>query len=985
MNLFLGIAGLIVRFTALAKAINLLRYNRNYRVLLLILLLLAFVISPIVNPGFSPSSWSRIPLNFVLTYFGTSLLAFASAHFLGYYVKRYTKNNQDFERRISVFDEFISTSPVLYFIIANNKIVYCNPATVIVSGYSEEELFQDTYNRIFHAEDRNLLETILEQTDEDITTTQRTIRIQNKQGEIRWLHATFTALLYNSEPAIAASAQDITQQIKTEKILQQAEERLRFAVESTELVVWDCDPIADRIRLESVPSTFPVKDYSEYFSFNSFLKYLDPRDKHKALSTLSKIKNKNTRFEIDFRVQAPGKQSEWWYMEGRSYAENNNQPARITGTSRCIQAQKKAREVIEKNEALIRFQADLLANIGQMVIAQNKDGEIVYWNSEAKKLFGKFANAPLPFNPNGHIPSEHRIINNQEIMRSLKSGKQWSGEREAYLITGETRPLHINVSPYSNTEEEFDGFIIVGTDLTEYKRIQSELKSSQEQLQVQMHRLQAIYTMAEVMKEAEDLATIYKAAADGISLVSDIDRVAILMLDEEKRLTFTYSQNLPEYYQAILLEHCTWVNETQHDHDVYISDVLMESTCPNLSQSFIDEGIRSLAAFPLSHQNKILGKVIAFWDEPVELLPVKTQILRRIADQLAIAIVKKKAEIQLKNRTNELQTIADNIPDHIVRVDSNFKLLFANKATYDHPIHTQTNLTGLEEFFSTTRMSSLWKKKLSTVFKRGIMQEFEFTAEDYNTGIPRYFQATVVPEKNQQDAQIPTPKSVVGIIRDITENRELQKLIVDLNARQQRKIGQDLHDELGQLLTGIGFLVAGLKKDLENQNIPYDDLATINELVEKAIAQTRILAEGLNPVTLELHGLTTSLQRLALHTEKLYNIPCTFRSNKAFDSIHDETAYQVYRIAQEAITNSVKHAQPSLISVSLHQNNEHLILTITDDGRGIQQDKHRHGGQGMQIMQYRTRMIHGELTIESSPSQGTFVSCIFPFEQVLQD
>lgn len=985
MNFLLGIAGLIVRFTALAKAINLLRYSKNYRVILLILLLIAFVVSPIVNPGLSLATWSNIPLNHVLTYFGTSLLALACAHFLGYYIKRYTKNSKDFEKRLSVFDEFISASPVLYFIVANDKIVYCNPATVIVSGYSEEELFKGAYNQIFYEEDRDLLERILEETNEDITTTQRTIRIQNKQGDIRWLHATFTTLSYNSRPAIAASAQDITQQIKTETILQNAEERLRFAVESTELVVWDCDPIGDRIRLESVPSTFPIKDYSDFFSFNSFLKYVDPRDKHKALSTLSKIKNKNTRFEIEFRVRVPGKESEWWYMEGRSYAETKNLPARITGTSRCIQAQKKAREVIEKNEALIRFQADLLANIGQMILAQNKEGHVVYWNSEAKKLFGELANSPLPFNPEGQIPNRYRIINNKEIMGRLKMGKQWSGEREAYLITGETVPLHLNVSPYTNKAEEFDGFIIVGTDLTEHKKIQSELKASQEQLQVQMHRLQAIYTMAEVMKEADNLSTIYKAAADGISLVSDIDRVAILILTDEKLLTFAYSQNLPAYYQNILLEHCTWVNDTQPKQDIYIPDVQTASTCNKLSQSFADEGISSMAAFPLSHQNEILGKVIAFWDDPVELLPVKTQILRRIADQLAIAIVKKKAEIQLKHRTDELQIIADNIPDHIVRLDNDFNLLFANKATYDHPIHEETDLTGLEQFFSSKRMSSIWKKKLASAFKNGRMQEFEFAAEDENKGSPRYFQATVVPEKSQQDTQNPSTQSVIGIIRDITENRELQKLIVDLNARQQRKIGQDLHDELGQLLTGIGFLVAGLKKDLEYQNTPHDDLSTINELVEKAIAQTRILAEGLNPVTLELHGLTTSLQRLSLHTEKLYNIPCSFRCDTSLDSLNDETAYQVYRIAQEAITNSVKHAHPSLISVSLHQSKGNIVLQITDDGIGIQPDKQRQGGQGMQIMQYRTRMIHGDLTVESRPKQGTCVSCIFPQEKVLQD
>ena len=981
MNLVIGIAGLVIRIIALAKAINLLRYNKNYRVILLILLLVAFIVHPLINMGLSPAVWSVLPFSIMMLYIGTSLLAFASAHFLGYYVKRYTQSNRDFERRLAVFDEFISSSPVLYFIIAERKIVYCNPATVLVSRYSEEELFNRRYHHIIHPEDRSLMDAIIEHQDEDNTTIQKTIRIANKQGEIRWLHATFTAVSYNDKPAIAASAQDITQQIKTENILLKAEERLRFAVEATDLVVWDCDPIADRIRLESTPSTFPVKNYPDYFSFNAFLKHVDPLDKTRVANTLKAIKNKNKRFEIDFRVMVPESESQWWHMEGRSYETTNSRPARITGTSRCIQEQKKANQVIKKNEELIRFQADLLANIGQMIIAQNTRGEIVYWNEEAKKLIGDYADDSLPFDLDKYdIPSQYRIIHDEEIMQTLRSGKRWTGERKAYLLNGETIPIHVNVSPFTNKKNELEGFILIGTDLTEYKKIQAELKASEEQLQLQMHQLQSIYTMAEIMKEAEDLPAIYEAAANGLYQVSDLNRVAILMLDEDKNLEFTYSQHLPASYQKILLQHCEWVNNSDIRKDYYISDVYHSSACPKLAASFQQEGISSMASFPLMHQNKILGKLIAFWNTPVKLLPIKTQILRRIADQLAIAIVKKKAETQLRHRTNELQTIADNIPDQIIRLDNNHKLLFANKATLERTSLSQKDLSDLEHFFSTPKTASLWKTKLSNVFTKGTMQEFEYETEQNGTGTSRHYQAIVVPEKQSNNGSGHALQSVVGIIRDTTENRQLQKFVVDMNARQQRKIGQDLHDELGQLLTGIGFLLAGLRKDLEKYEEPKEDLAKISDLVEKSIAQTRILAEGLNPVTLEVYGLITSLQRLTIHTEKLYNISCTFRSNAVLDSINEETAYQIYRIAQEAITNSVKHGNPSQISVTLHQNNQQLVLKVTDNGTGIDTDQLREGGQGMQIMKYRTRMINGELMVHSTKTTGTTISCMIPFE-----
>ena len=444
------------------------------------------------------------------------------------------------------------------------------------------------------------MDSILEQQDEENTTSQKTIRIINKQGNLRWLHATFTSVSYNNKPAIAASAQDITLQIKTERILLKAERR-GFALQWKPPISWSGIMTPKQIvsSLNPTPSTFPFKNYPEYFGFNTFLRHVDPRDKQRALHTLKAIRNTNKRFEIDFRILVEGGESEWWHMEGRSYAAESNRPARIIGTSRCIQSQKKAREVIKKKEDLIRFQADLLANIGQMIIAQNTKGEIVYWNEEAKKLVGEYADDSLPFDPDKYIPSQYRIIHNEEIMQSLYAGQQWSGERKAYLLDGEIIPLHVNVSPFRDKKGELEGFIIIGTDLTKYKKIQAELRASQEQLQLQMHQLQAIYTMAEIMKEAEDLTAIYKAASDGISVVSDINRVAILMLDDNNQLSFTFSQNLPEHYQAILLEHCMWVNDTQSREDIYISNVQSSSTCDKLAQSFLNEGISSLAAISL--------------------------------------------------------------------------------------------------------------------------------------------------------------------------------------------------------------------------------------------------------------------------------------------------------------------------------------------------------------------------------------------------
>ena len=982
MSLSIGILGLLIRLIAVIKATLLFRYSTNYRVILLNVILLPFLIHPVINLGFSFESWGDLPDSILMLYSGTSILTFVSAHFVGYYIKQFTQTNKDIERRQEVFDQFINICPSLYFILVKDHIVYCNPATSYITGFSEEELVGMHYAKIFHPDCREHIEKIVATQEADSTIVQETVCLASKQGESRWINATFTSLLYNGEPALAASAQEITKQLISEKALLQAEERLRFAVEATNLVVWDYDPHNDKIHIETAPSVFPIKNYPEYFSFNSFLKYVIPQDRERVRSTAEAIKNRNTRFDIDFRIHTPTIREEWWHMEGRSFAESQDQPARIIGTSRCIDLQKKAQEALEKKEELIRFQANLLSTIGQAVIAQNTQGEVMYWNDAAKTLFGEIPEKELPINLNKYIPAEHRIINMPEIMNTLKAGNKWQGELQAYLLSSKVIPLYVTASPYTNKEGKFDGFIIVGTDLTDYKNIQSALEKSEERLRIRMNQLQIIYNMAEVMKEAENLHEIYRSAANGLFSVADINRLAILTYDPVNNPNFVYTKGLSQTYTPEALSQSALFKAHEQSRVIYISDLNNNTGSSQLEQIFEADGIQSMAVFPLVYHNNLLGKLVIFWDESITLSSNNKQILARIADQLAIGIIKKKTEIQLKQRTNELQTIADNIPDQIIRFDHNYQLLFANKASLNQKPYKDSHNMNLQEFIKLENLVSIWKEKADFVLQSGSMVDFEYEVQDEEHGNRRNYHALVIPEKSQDSEKAATPpeQSVLGIIRDTTENRQLQKSILDMSTRQQRKIGQDLHDELGQLLTGIGFLFAGLRQDLtQTQPTAIKELDEINALVEQAIAQTRILAEGLNPVTIELHGLTTSLERLSIHTEQLYAITCCFENNHDFTQISDEISYHIYRIAQEAITNSVKHSKASSVQLSLNLIDQKVLLTVQDDGVGFNPTEPRHGGQGLQIMKYRARMISGDLSIISSPDKGTKITCSIPY------
>lgn len=215
-----------------------------------------------------------------------------------------------------------------------------------------------------------------------------------------------------------------------------------------------------------------------------------------------------------------------------------------------------------------------------------------------------------------------------------------------------------------------------------------------------------------------------------------------------------------------------------------------------------------------------------------------------------------------------------------------------------------------------------------------------------------------------------------GIGVDVTDRRKLERQVLEISAREQMRIGQDLHDRLGQHLTGIGFKSQVLAEDLQAKQAPEAVTASvIVEMVSEAIHQTRGLARGLYPVHLEADGLMTALHELAAQTRSLFSIQCRFVCEEPILIYDVSVATHLYRIAQEALNNAVRHGKPRSIEIALQAEGESVELRIADDGVGIELDNNQKQGLGLNIMQYRARMIDGSLRIVRRQPQGTIVSC----------
>jgi PAS domain S-box-containing protein len=220
---------------------------------------------------------------------------------------------------------------------------------------------------------------------------------------------------------------------------------------------------------------------------------------------------------------------------------------------------------------------------------------------------------------------------------------------------------------------------------------------------------------------------------------------------------------------------------------------------------------------------------------------------------------------------------------------------------------------------------------------------------------------------------------VIATGLDVTDRRALETAVLDISEREQVRIGQDLHDGLGQHLTGVAFLSKVLQQKLAESTLTHaaSDAARIAQLVNEAIAITRELSHGLLAGHVAAHGLSSALRALAAEVQDVCHITCRFTCDDAPECDDVSVATHLFRIAQEAVNNAMHHGRADEIMIDLAAGDRPATLTVSDNGVGFSDngDSSRHG-MGLRIMRHRAAMIGGNLSVERA-SQHTVVTCTF--------
>jgi len=219
----------------------------------------------------------------------------------------------------------------------------------------------------------------------------------------------------------------------------------------------------------------------------------------------------------------------------------------------------------------------------------------------------------------------------------------------------------------------------------------------------------------------------------------------------------------------------------------------------------------------------------------------------------------------------------------------------------------------------------------------------------------------------------------VALSKEIAERERLEREMLEIAEREQRRIGQDLHDSLCQHLTGTALAGQLLAEKLTRGERPETrDARKVVDLVEEAISLARGLAKGLHPVEMKSDGLMQALEEFCATTSDLFAVDCHFDCQTPVLIEPPSTAIHLYRIAQEGVGNAIKHGHPSRIVVQLEEIEEGTQLVISDNGLGLEGSVPSKSGMGLRIIADRAKMIGGRFRVDRGRFGGAELTCLIP-------
>lgn len=541
-------------------------------------------------------------------------------------------------------------------------------------------------------------------------------------------------------------------------------------------------------------------------------------------------------------------------------------------------------------------------------------------------------------------------------------------------------------------------FLATVQDITVRKCIERERERHQTSLG-------AIFDLTAALVRATSLDETYRCALGGLSRALQVERACIRTFDEEGVMRFRAHCGLSPSFVGAFETRSRWSRDATNVDPVLIENLEALSDYPR-RDVLLQEGIHAFANVPLGTGAGLLGHFVVCYSEPHRFTTGEVQTAQMIAHHLALMIQGKQTVEALKAsqvRLAEAQRIAGlgnwewNFQTGVCTwSNETFRIMGYEPHSIQPTIDTFTAALHPDDADRATQV--IWG-----AITRGIPFDLEFRILRPTTSECRHVHSRGEPTRNARGV----PVLVTGVAMDVTESRRAELRLRDAyqrlrdvtrhaaaaEERERRRIAREIHDELGQLVTAMRIQVSSLAKRnrmaaaSSKPAYDYNDdaLRDLAELNDEMLRQVRHLSASLRPAILDDLGLVAAIQAHARQYESRTGVVCHVVVDRQLTDTRfaDTTASAVYRIVQELLTNVLRHAQATEVSIAFAQQDNWLTVTVHDDGAGIDVDRLRGSlSFGLKGIEERTSLLGGTFVIGRHASRGTVAELRVPLAVV---
>ena len=870
--------------------------------------------------------------------------------------------------------------------LPDGTFTHVNEVFCRLFGFKREEIIGQSWHPLVEPADLAMIGAKMSEMSAENPVVVVENRVRLPSGQMRWMQFTNRGTFDKRGHLvqIRAVGRDITERVLAQQALRESNERWKFAIEGADDGVWDWNVSSGHVTFSKRWKTMlGYQDSDLKNDFSEWESRVHPDDLPEALASLkAHFSGEKEAYVQEFRMRSKDGSWKWILARGKVISRDaQGQPLRVIGTHTDISDSKAAKEREARNLRLVAEGAPCEAVLAAIVNSLEAEhagllGCVMRVNPDGKTL--RVAAAPslpldyvafkngLRIGPRSACSGTAIHHNRREMSESIQSDPRWLKLRKKALAAG----LRACWSePIRSASGKVLGALACyrrETGLPTWSEIGTVMNAAA-LAALAIEREQA----DQALRESEQrFRAIFQQAAVGVLL---IDAASGRILDVNQRACEIARLSRRQVLGSELALLCS-----PEDHPAYqkkLASLLSEQTV-----SFaIEQRLRQSSGSPIW----VTLTVSPLWhagQTPEKYMAVMEDITAR-----------KEAELNYQRELDYNRALITHTAAYIVALDVRARFIHVNPPFLRGFGYEESDVLrrtpweiGLMDKEETARSKERFKNALLgkdtppvEVRLRG--KNGEWHAVELRSTSTRHPDGSV--------------DRIIVTGTDVTERNHLQQEVLNVVEREQARLGHDLHDGVGQTMTGIVALIEALELGLKGEQ--QEDAHRIRTLIQEAVSEIRRMSHGLSPTSVKYRGLGGALQLLAETVRLNHRTPCDCELDESILVSDTEVQAHLFRIAQEAVNNALRHGEPDHVRIRLRRLHDAACeLVVEDDGRGLPKPKSRtrktaapdsspKAGIGLRVMEYRANLIGAALSVRPAPTRGVIVTCRFQSDNAL--